>query len=124
MPATRTTSTRGSDLAPAAKPGPDVYIGLLVISLIAQVVAALFLYLDFKDYPDKVPSPPKLQAVGGAAPAATPAAAPPAATPPAATPPGGPPAAAPPGGQAPAAPAPAAPAPAGQAPAANPPMPK
>ena len=53
MPAPRTTTSRGSELAPPAKPGPDVYIGLLVISLIAQIAAALFLYLDFKDYPDK-----------------------------------------------------------------------
>jgi hypothetical protein len=123
MPATRTAPTRGSDLAPAVKPGSDIFIGLLVISLIAQILACLFLYLDFKDYPDKVPSVPKLQPVGGSAPAAAPAATPPAATPPAATQPG----AAQPGGQAPAvpaAPAPAAPAPAGQPPAPNPPMPK
>jgi hypothetical protein len=60
MPAPRTLG-RGSDLAPPAKPGPDVYLGLLVLSLLAQILAALFLYMDYSQYPDK--QPPKLQAL-------------------------------------------------------------
>jgi hypothetical protein len=115
MPATR-TAARGSDLAPAIKPGPDVYIGLLVVSLIAQIAAALFLYLDYKDYPENPPAIPKLQPIVGASTAAAPA---PAANPPAANAPA--PAVTPaPGG--PAAGAPAAPAAGGaQPPAAAPP---
>jgi hypothetical protein len=122
MPATRTAPARGSDLAPAVKPGPDIFIGLLVISLIAQILACLFLYLDFKDYPDKPPSVPKLQPVGGSAPA--PAGGANAATPPAAPAPAAPtepaaqPATPPTGAATPPAAQPATP------PAASPPMPK
>jgi hypothetical protein len=74
MPAPRTLNP-GSDLAPPIKPGPDVYIGLLVLSLIAQVAAALFLYMDYSAYPDA--KPPKVQAppsIGASGPAAAPAA--------------------------------------------------
>jgi hypothetical protein len=66
MAAPRTLNP-GGDLAPPIKPGPDVYLGLLVISLIAQLAAVLFLWMDRSQYPDKTPpkvSPP--QSVGGA----------------------------------------------------------
>jgi hypothetical protein len=36
----------------------DAYTGLLVISLIAQFLAVLFLYLDWNQYPDKAPKDP------------------------------------------------------------------
>jgi hypothetical protein len=121
MPAPRTT-TRGSDLAPPVKPGPDVYIGLLVISLIAQIAAALFLYLDFKDYPEKVPKPTQLSPIGASGAAPAPAAAPAAAPAPVA--PGAAGAAQPAAGQ-PGAAAPGAAQPgAAQPPAAGQPMPK
>lgn len=59
MPAPRTRGT--SDLAPAAKPSSDVYVGLLALSLLAQVAGATFLYMDYSQYPDAKPnkvSPP------------------------------------------------------------------
>jgi hypothetical protein len=142
MAAPRTLNP-GGDLAPPIKPGPDVYLGLLVISLIAQLAAVLFLWMDRSQYPDK--SPPKVpapQSVGASTPPAQPAApaggalgapgggalggqpgggaiggAPQAAPPGGAAPP-----AAPPGGAAPpgAAPGGAQPAPAPQAPQTQP----
>src|SRR4051794_27650918 len=70
MPAPR-TSGRGTDLAAPPKPGPDVYLGLLVLSLLAQVAAALFLLLDYKEYPPgKAPKVTPPAAIGGSTPAA------------------------------------------------------
>jgi hypothetical protein len=81
MPATRTPG-RGSDLAPPVKPGPDVYVGLLVLSLLAQVAAALFLWMDYSSYPEggKPPKvqPPAIVGASSGAPAAAPANVPPA----------------------------------------------
>jgi hypothetical protein len=108
MPSPRTTG-QGTDLAAGVKPGPDVYIGLLLVSLLAQVVACLFLWMDYSQYPEsKPPKVANLPPIGQSAPAAP---APAAAVPPAA--------AAPPGAAAPGPPAPgtAAPAPATPAPA-------
>jgi hypothetical protein len=42
-----------------AKPRSDVYVGLLVLALLAQIAGAAFLYLDYSQYPDK--APPKVQ---------------------------------------------------------------
>ena len=40
----------------------DVWVGLLVISLLAQIAAAVFFYLDWSAYPSTQPSvPPPLQ---------------------------------------------------------------
>jgi hypothetical protein len=43
------------DLDAAPKPKSDAYTGLLVLSLVAQVAAALFLFLDYNQYPEKKP---------------------------------------------------------------------
>jgi hypothetical protein len=46
--------------APArAKPRSDVYVGLLILALLAQVAGAAFLYLDYQQYPDA--KPPQVQ---------------------------------------------------------------
>ena len=42
------------DDAPA-KPKSDAYTGLLLLSLLAQVAGAAFLYLDWSQYPEKPP---------------------------------------------------------------------
>jgi hypothetical protein len=53
----------------------DAYVGLLFISLLAMIVAAVFFFLDYNQYPSvKPPEPPKVSAPapqqqpGGAAP--------------------------------------------------------
>ncbi|MBY0229573.1 MAG: hypothetical protein K2W96_09865 [Gemmataceae bacterium] len=49
--------SRTSSKEPAPK--SDAYVGLLVISLIAQIVGAVFFYLDWSSYPSsKPPAPP------------------------------------------------------------------
>jgi hypothetical protein len=48
----------------------DVYVGLLVISLAAQIMAAVFFYLDWSSYPEAAPRPPSPIAVPSAPPAA------------------------------------------------------
>jgi hypothetical protein len=73
--------SRSSYDAPPAKPRSDAYTGLLILSLLAQVAGAVFLYLDWKDYPD---NKPKQVSVPSVAPAPAPAGAP------AGAPPGGP----------------------------------
>jgi hypothetical protein len=70
----------GATETTAVKTGParsDAYTGLLLISLLAQLTAVLFFYLDFSQYPEsKPPEPPAISApaapgpggaVGGAA---------------------------------------------------------
>ncbi len=56
MPSTvRARGTRpiGSDSdAPKGKPRNDVYVGLLLIALLAQVAGCILLYLDFSSYPE------------------------------------------------------------------------
>jgi hypothetical protein len=80
-----TARTRGS-AAPSAKPRSDVYTGLLILALLAQVVGAAFLFMDYKEYPENKPQLPaerqKAPAGGGGAPVARPPAGP-------AAPPGG-----------------------------------
>jgi hypothetical protein len=56
----------------------DVYVGLLFISLMAQIAGAVFFYLDWSAYPTSKPTPPSAIALpapvggqvggGGAAP--------------------------------------------------------
>ncbi|MGL4554739.1 MAG: hypothetical protein ACRC33_26530 [Gemmataceae bacterium] len=63
---------------PAAK--SDAYVGLLAISLMAQITGAVFFYLDWSAYPTAQPKPPtpiSIPAGGGGAPAPAPAPAPP-----------------------------------------------
>jgi hypothetical protein len=92
---------RGYDDAPAKpKPRSDVYTGLLILSLLAQIAGSVFLYLDWSEYKtDKPPQVSSIQPVGGG-PAVPPGPAPGPGGPPAR--PGAPPA--PPRGGAPPAP--------------------
>src|SRR4051794_14603948 len=70
MAAKRSPSTAGS--APVAS---DAYVGLLLISLLAQIAGVVFFYLDLSQYPDKKPpSVPSLPAASAPAPAAPPGA--------------------------------------------------
>src|SRR5262245_30805353 len=58
---------RESTSRPAAK--SDAYTGLLLISLLAQIMAATFFFLDWSSYPDKkptVPGPPTISSPAGA----------------------------------------------------------
>jgi hypothetical protein len=88
----------------AGKPkvSSDAYVGILAVSLLLQITGAVFLYLDWSQYPTTVPpKPPALGAGTGAGAGAAPPAVlpkgPPAGGPPAGGPPaGGPPAGAPP----------------------------
>jgi len=57
-----------------AKPRTDIYTGLLVVSLLAQIAGAVFLYLDYDNY--KTSKPPAVKTAGD-----VPAAPPPATTP-------------------------------------------
>jgi hypothetical protein len=52
-----------------AKPRSDVYVGLLVLALLAQVAGAAFLYLDWSQYPDSKPPPVQARPKGTPAPA-------------------------------------------------------
>ncbi len=61
------------------KPRSDAYTGLLLLSLLAQIAGAVFLFLDWHQYPDSTPRVPKVSSAA-VAPAANP------------TPPGQPPA--------------------------------
>ncbi len=59
MPATvRSRPSRPADASSGGTPKPrtDAYVGLLVISLLAQIAGAVFLYLEYSSYPgDKKP---------------------------------------------------------------------
>ncbi len=49
--------------ASQAKPRSDAYTGLLLLSLLAQVAGAVFLFLDYSRYPPgPPPKPPALSA--------------------------------------------------------------
>lgn len=66
--------SRTRDL-PEAPPRNDVYVGLLLIALIATLVGCLFLYLDYSQYPDTKPppyTPAKVSPVAPAGPTPTP----------------------------------------------------
>jgi hypothetical protein len=47
------------DLDTAPKQKSDAYTGLLILSLLAQIAGAIFLFLDFSQYPES--KPPKVQ---------------------------------------------------------------
>jgi hypothetical protein len=93
-----TARTRGS-AAPSAKPRSDVYTGLLILSLVFLTVGMLFLWLDYREYPDS--KPPAVPDRSRQVQAGAPGGAPPVTRPPAG--PGAPPAP-PPGGAPPAPP--------------------
>jgi hypothetical protein len=52
------------------QPRSDAYTGLLIIALVAQIIGAVFLFLDYKQYPDSKPAkvsmtvPPVTQPTG------------------------------------------------------------
>jgi hypothetical protein len=61
MPPTVRSRSRPGDFEPTQpKPRSDVYTGLLLIALLAQIVGTVFLYLDYSSYDP--PKPPKVQA--------------------------------------------------------------
>lgn len=55
MPAVR---SRGRSTTGPGQPKPrsDAYTGLLILSLVAQIAGAVFLYLDFSRYPASAPT--------------------------------------------------------------------
>jgi hypothetical protein len=61
-----------------AKPRSDAYTGLLLLSLLAQVAGAVFLFLDYSRYPNGAPpKPAALSASAGGPSAPAPAVPPP-----------------------------------------------
>jgi hypothetical protein len=70
-------SSNTKDGAPATS---DAYTGMLAIALVALIVGCVLLYLDYQQYPEKTPPPPKYSApsVGAPAPKAAAPEAPPA----------------------------------------------
>jgi hypothetical protein len=89
MPDVRSRGRTYGRAANEPKPRSDAYTGLLLLSLLAQVAGAVFLFLDWHQYPDA--SPPEVKTVA-VAPAAnpTPPGQPPAGPAPLGQPPGGP----------------------------------
>jgi hypothetical protein len=73
--ATARARLRGADPV-RAKPRSDVYVGLLVIALLAQIAGMVFLYFDYAAYgeakPPKVPDRIAVPAGGGGLPAGGP----------------------------------------------------
>jgi len=69
--AARSRSRRDDRDDTSASPRSDAYTGILVLSLVAQIVGAVFLFLDYKEYPEPKPSPPPA-AAAPAAPAVPP----------------------------------------------------
>jgi hypothetical protein len=57
MPAARARRTDDVEAQSRPRTRSDVYVGLLLVALIAQLAGILFLYLDFSAYPDKAPPP-------------------------------------------------------------------
>jgi hypothetical protein len=58
--ATRSRDTTASPLR------SDAYVGMLALALIAQIVGAVFLWLDYKDYEPKKPQIPQDRPVSSA----------------------------------------------------------
>lgn len=63
--AARASSSRAS----AAAPRNDAYTGLLLISLLAQIVGVVFFFLDWQSYPTTKPALPPPPTLSSAAPA-------------------------------------------------------
>lgn len=56
MPPTVRTGDKAKSTKPSGvKPRSDIYVALLVISLLAQVAGAAFLYYDMSQYPERKP---------------------------------------------------------------------
>ena len=74
------------------KPRNDAYVGLLILSLVAQVAGVVFLALDWNRYPAGAPTKPAALAAAPAVPSGTnpaPQGNPPAGNPPPVNPPAG-----------------------------------
>ena len=61
-------AARVRDDAPAAPPRSDAYTGLLTVSLLALLAGAVFLYLDYSQYPTSAPPKVGPPAASGPAP--------------------------------------------------------
>jgi hypothetical protein len=55
---TRPRRDRDSSTANKPKPRADAYVGILAISLLLQIAAGIFLYLDYNQYPTTTPPKP------------------------------------------------------------------
>jgi hypothetical protein len=44
--------------ANSAQPRSDAYVGMLIVSLLAQITGVVFLFLDWSQYPTAKPSEP------------------------------------------------------------------
>ena len=64
MPDVRTRGRAYGRAANEPKPRSDAYTGLLLLSLLAQIAGAVFLFLDWHQYPDA--SPPEVRSVATA----------------------------------------------------------
>ena len=58
MPAARARRVGEVETPSRPRPRSDVYVGLLLIALLAQLAGILFLFLDYNTFPDK--APPKI----------------------------------------------------------------
>jgi hypothetical protein len=65
-----TRRDRDSSTVNKPKPRADAYVGILAISLLLQITAGVFLYLDWSQYPTA--QPPKTSASLNVAPATLP----------------------------------------------------
>jgi hypothetical protein len=68
MPDVRSRGRAYGRAANEPKPRSDAYTGLLLLSLLAQVAGAVFLYLDWSRYPSTAPQKPQSVATASAAP--------------------------------------------------------
>lgn len=55
MPAARARRTADVEVPVRPRARSDVYVGLLLIALLAQLAGVLFLFLDYNAFPDKAP---------------------------------------------------------------------
>jgi hypothetical protein len=82
-------AAKSRDAGTSAGPRSDAYTGMLLISLLAQIAAVIFLYLDWSQYPtDKPKEPPAITISSGTATGPGPGAAGPGGPPPGGAPKG------------------------------------
>jgi hypothetical protein len=63
--AKKAAKTPAYDAPKRPKQRSDVYVGLLAIALLAQIAGAVFLYLDYQQYPAAKPQAPVMQGPQG-----------------------------------------------------------
>src|SRR4051812_42225796 len=61
-------SRRSDDVDAPAPARSDAYVGLLLISLLAQIAGVVFFYLDYSQYADKKPQLPPAPTQGAPTP--------------------------------------------------------